>query len=110
MTVRKGEKTAIKGPEGQERISPPALPVGTFYAFHGTTTENAEAILVEGFRPDSWFALDIANARAVGGPTILCVEFTGDPATWKWDEEDLPIWQFHHPGVVPVSQIVEVIR
>lgn len=39
--------------------------------FHGTNKANAESILKEGFRPDTWFAAHLEDALAFGGNHVF---------------------------------------
>jgi len=74
--------------------------------YHGTNPRAANKILREGFKPDSWFAYHIEDARAFGGPVIFEVNFDAD----KWPRDCIggPDWQMHHPKRIPPSRIREI--
>ena len=58
-------------------------------AFHGTSEENVESILGEGFRVGTYFAHHIGEARHYGS-CIFAVEFREDG--FEGDDDG---WQFH---------------
>ena len=66
--------------------------------YHGTSEENAQSILENGFNPDSWFARHLEDAIGFGGPWVFQVCFEDHPI--------LKEWQFHHLEPVPIEQIV----
>jgi len=70
------------------------------FFFHGTTNESAKRILREGFKPDCWFARNMADAVLLGGNTVLMVEFEPD---------EVPDgWQFHVLEAYPAGKIKKV--
>ena len=56
--------------------------------YHGTSKENSESILEEGFRKGSWFAMHLEDAFFYGGPYIFEVEMDIDKEELTYD------WQF----------------
>lgn len=68
-------------------------------AFHGTSKKCAEKIFKEGFKPGTWFAIDLDPAIRFGGTHVFTVMF---------DKEGLPDnWQFQVSDEVPPDKIVE---
>ena len=66
--------------------------------YHGTNEENAKSILKEGFRYGTWFAANLQDALAFGGPHIFRVAF---------DFDEAPDWQFYVSQVISADRIVE---
>lgn len=62
---------------------------------HGTSRENAESIRREGFRVGSWFAKEVWQAIAVGGPVVLAVMLERERLSADVD------WQVH--ALVPLG-------
>lgn len=60
--------------------------------FHGTTKENADIILREGFRPGTFFGKHMEDALHFGGGYIFEVYFAEAPSTyWEWcNDETIP--------------------
>ncbi len=61
--------------------------------YHGTNEENAQSILKEGFRPESWFAHHLEDAIDKGGMHVFEVAFDDPPDYWqfflnKWVKPD----------------------
>ena len=71
------------------------------YWYHGTTRENAQEILDDGFRAGTHFARNMETALFQGGDFIFEVFFEEDPSTY---------WQWVCPEVVPVSEIHLLIQ
>ena len=67
--------------------------------YHGTGSEGAKGILKNGFRPYSYFALNLQDALGFGGEHIFEVAF---PAS-EVDDFD---WQFKAQGRVLPDRIV----
>lgn len=65
--------------------------------YHGTTKDNADKILNEGFQADSWFAASLQDALSYGGLYVFQVVF---------DFDEAPSWQFHCLEPVPADRIV----
>lgn len=65
---------------------------GKIVCYHGTSQENVESILREGFREGSYFAYRVADSLAYGGPYLFAVAFSVDPAMWHGEENG---FQFH---------------
>ena len=71
--------------------------------FHGTSKENADKILVEGFNIGTYFANHLEDALAFGGEYVFFVRFeksgfrNGEPTDWQFHLRDrvLPdkIWK-----------------
>jgi hypothetical protein len=70
--------------------------------YHGTDEEAARSILVEGFRPDTWFAQHLEDALAYGGPWVFEVVFPDDVQECGW--------QFHHLQPIPEDRIISLIH
>ena len=53
--------------------------------YHGTNQENSEAILQEGFRSGTYFAMNMADALFMGGPYVFTVfvDQDFDPNVWQ---------------------------
>jgi hypothetical protein len=68
--------------------------------YHGTTKENAENILKEGFRAGTYFGQHMEDALHFGGDIVFEVWFSKPPS------ED---WQWVCPEAVPISKILTVI-
>jgi len=56
--------------------------------YHGTNEENAQSILKEGFRPESWFARHLEDAIEKGGIHVFQVAFDDPPDHWQFSFED----------------------
>ncbi len=70
--------------------------------YHGTTKENAEKILSEGFKPDCWFARHIEDAIQFGGTFIFAVPF---------ETKKMPrSWQFHVLESIPKTKIIYLLE
>lgn len=54
--------------------------------FHGTTKENADKILTEGFNVGTYFAKHLEDALEFGGEYVFFVKFEGNGFSG---------WQFH---------------
>lgn len=65
--------------------------------FHGTNKANAESILKEGFRPDTWFAAHLEDALAFGGNYVFEVALEA--------KEEVG-WQIHVLEAVPADRII----
>lgn len=52
--------------------------------YHGTNEENAQSILKEGFRPESWFARHLEDAIGKGGLHVFQVAFDDPPDEWQF--------------------------
>ena len=76
----------------QESIELVERLAGKIICYHGTTPENAESILKEGFRAGSYFAYRVEDSLAYGGPYLFAVAFSADPAMWHGEENG---FQFH---------------
>lgn len=57
--------------------------------FHGTTKENADKILIEGFNVGTYFANHLEDALAFGGEYVFFVKFKESGFDGPGD------WQFH---------------
>lgn len=69
---------------------------GKVTAYHGTTPENAKAILADGFfRKGTWFAYHKAESIKFGGPVVFTVEL--EPSGFKGEDSGSAYdgWQFH---------------
>ena len=72
--------------------------------YHGTTKENAESILKNGFNAWTYFATHLEDAIGMGGDYVFSVAFDEDPALWHG--EDKGDWQFMIRENMPPEQIV----
>ena len=59
-------------------------------AYHGTSLENVESILKEGFRVKTYFAWSFQDALAFGGPCVFSARF--NEAGFQGNDDG---WQFH---------------
>ena len=70
--------------------------------YHGTTAENAQKIMEDGFNPDCWFAKHMEDALEFGGEYIITV---------KVDRRKVPRgWQFHILESFPSSEILGLYK
>jgi hypothetical protein len=70
--------------------------------YHGTSKENAEIILKEGFKPMSFFATDLGTAIGQGGEYVFEVPFV---------KCELPqYWQVKVMNAIPPNRIMNVNR
>lgn len=69
--------------------------------FHGTTQENAEKILQEGFQPGTYFGKHLEDAVHFGGGYVFEVYFKEAPTK---------NWQWRCSEVIPPSAILNLIR
>ncbi len=67
--------------------------------FHGTNTEIAALIRLEGFKEDTWFSRHMEDAVKFGGPHVFVVKMMIDNAPLDW--------QIHMANALPPSIIVE---
>ncbi len=58
--------------------------------YHGTNEENAQSILKEGFRPETWFAHNLQDAIGYGGNHVFEVAFDST----KFNNSEAGDWQF----------------
>ena len=72
--------------------------------FHGTTEENAEKILAEGFNVGTYFALHLEDAIEFGGESVFFVEFDEGKFNGPVD------WQFHLRERVPPTKIKKLVQ
>ena len=109
--VRKRLNRIIEIPDG----------IGAYWTwYHGTTRENSEKILREGFQPDSWFAVRKEDAYGFNNqvPEVIftvrlpyCpmivdesnLSDEADPETGRW-------WQAHVLHPIPPDAIVATER
>ena len=74
-------------------------------AYHGTSPENARAIMESGaFRVGTWFADEKADAIKFGGLVVFTVEL--DPKGFKNGNPD--DWQFHLRDPLSVDVVTNV--
>jgi len=69
--------------------------------YHGTSKENAESILREGFRVGTYFGKDLADALFMGGAYVFAVSF---PKSTRSEAG----WQMTINEPVPVGRIVQL--
>jgi hypothetical protein len=93
--IARDEAQSLAALETVWQLSKTLLRVGICY--HGTTKENAEQILQDGFRADSWFAAHLEDALLYGGNHVFGVKFEPPPAD---------LWQFHFVDSIPVERII----
>lgn len=72
--------------------------------FHGTSKENADKILIEGFNPSTYFAKHLEDALAFGGEYVFYVRFKENGF------EGPSEWQFHLRERVLPDKIWKLIR
>ncbi len=70
----------------------------TRVCYHGTNQENAQSIIKTGFRLGTWFAANLQDALAYGGPHVFQVVF---------HFEEPPNWQFMVDEEVSTDRIVQ---
>lgn len=75
------------------------------FCYHGTNQENAQSILKQGFRPETWFAYKLENAIVFGGNHVFEVEFDLDEFNNIDDDPDP--WQFFLTEWVKPDKIVD---
>lgn len=73
-------------------------------AYHGTTKENYDTILLKGFRVGSYFAYNLADSLTFGGPWVFQVAFDSDRFNPSAEPDDH--WQFHTQEHIPADRIV----
>ncbi len=74
--------------------------------FHGTTKENADKILVEGFNVGTYFANHLECALEFGGEYVFFVRFYEDGF-----KNDGPLeWQFHLRDRVLPDKIWKLVQ
>lgn len=60
--------------------------------YHGTNEGNAQSILKTGFRYGTWFAANLQDALAFGGPHVFEVVFDRIPQYWQFHvDEEIPV-------------------
>ena len=74
--------------------------------FHGTSKENAEKILVEGFNVGTFFADHLEDALAFGGEYVFFVRFEES----GFNIDSVIEWQFHLRDRVLPDKIWKLIR
>ena len=60
-------------------------------AYHGTVEKNVTSIQHYGFRKGTYFAFQVEDALAFGGPCVFTVGFSDDPLKWHGIPDG---WQF----------------
>ena len=68
--------------------------------WHGTWKEQADAILREGFAPNTHFAMHMEDALAFGGPFVFEV----------WFDFKSVDWQFVSDSVIPPDRIKSLTK
>jgi hypothetical protein len=71
-------------------------------AYHGTTKENYDKIMVEGFRAGSYFGYHLEDAVGFGGPWVFQVAFEAD----KFNNTGPDDWQFRTEKVISPDRII----
>jgi len=74
--------------------------------YHGTTKENADKILKEGFKPWTYFAKNLAEALYYGGGYVFAVAIEHNKSP-EWFENWLG-WQIMNHEHIPITQIVNL--
>lgn len=79
--------------------------------YHGTDAKNAQSILKQGFRPETWFAAHLEDALEFGGNHVFRVVFDDPPDYWqffinRWIKPD----QIVGYEVYQVEQIINKIE
>ncbi len=75
--------------------------MGLIVAYHGTSRENVDSILKEGFRVGTYFAYAIEDARYFGGECVFAAQFNEDG--FRGDNDG---WQFHLRDPLAPSEIL----
>ena len=76
-------------------------------AYHGTVEENVTSIQRYGFRGGTYFAFQVEDALAFGGPCVFTVGFSDDPLKWHGVPDG---WQFHLREPLPPSVIMSLSK
>jgi len=76
--------------------------------FHGTSKENADRILIEGFQPYTYFAKNLRDAINMGGEYVFFVMFE-HKITPEWFE-NFRCWQIRNKHHIPPNKIVSLKR
>ena len=70
--------------------------------YHGTSRENADKILVEGFREGTYFAQNVDDALCMGGAYVFAVSFSSSQTS--------SCWQWGTPSAIPSERIHSLRR
>lgn len=80
--------------------------------YHGTTEENAQSILKEGFRIGTWFAAHLEDALAFGGPYVFRVRIDYETSTWQFhtlipiEKESIQSLVFYNPKEIYTNEAI----
>ena len=72
-------------------------------AYHGTVEANVAPIQRSGFRKGTYFAFQVEDALAFGGPYVFTVRFSSNPLKWHGIPDG---WQFWIREPLPPSAIM----
>ena len=84
-------------------ITPEEMAAGRVVCYHGTSKENAESILREGFMAGSYFAYRVEDSLKFGGLYLFAVGFSADPALWHGEPNG---FQFHLRQAIGPEEIL----